>query len=91
LEANHSQPGSARAEAERRRYVFSSSPLSVDVDFLFRAMALKALDQRLANPANTSSAAQSSRPHPPTTPPKLETTKTPDEDEGGDLGTGASR
>jgi len=73
LEANHSQPGSARAEAERRR-----------------AMALKALDQRLANPANTPPAAQSSRPHPSTAPPKPETTKTPDESEGGDLGAGAS-
>ena len=30
LEANHSQPGSARAEAERRRPVFSA--LSVNVD-----------------------------------------------------------
>jgi hypothetical protein len=54
-------------------------------------MALKALDQRLANPANTSSAAQSSRPHPSTAPPKPETPKTPDESEGGDLGAGASR
>lgn len=90
MEANHSQPGSARAEAERRRCVLSS-PLSVDVDILFRAMALKALDQRLANPANASSAAQSSRPHSSTTPPKPEATKTPDEHEGGDLGMGASR
>ncbi|KAF8460978.1 DUF1751-domain-containing protein [Russula ochroleuca] len=71
LEANHSQPGSARAEAERRR-----------------AMALKALDQRLANPANTSSPAQSSRPHPQASSTKPETTKIPDENEGGDLGTG---
>jgi len=70
LEANHSQPGSARAEAERRR-----------------AMALKALDQRLANPASTSSPAQSSHPQPSATPPKPET-KTPDESDGGDLGTG---
>ncbi|KAI0001674.1 eukaryotic integral membrane protein [Russula vinacea] len=62
LEANHSQPGTARAEAERRR-----------------AMALKALDQRLANPANTSTPAPSSRPHPQAV---------PDENEGGDLGTG---
>ncbi|KAI9512527.1 DUF1751-domain-containing protein [Russula earlei] len=70
METTHSQPGSARAEAERRR-----------------AMALKALDQRLANPANTSTPAQSSRPHPPAGSAKPETTKTPDESEGGDLGT----
>jgi len=69
LEANHSQPGSARAEAERRR-----------------AMALKALDQRLANPANTT-AAQPSRPQPPASSSNPETTKVPDENEGGDLGT----
>jgi len=69
LEANHSQPGSARAEAERRR-----------------AMALKALDQRLANPANTT-AAQPSRPQPPASLSNPETTKVPDESEGGDLGT----
>ncbi|KAF8506755.1 DUF1751-domain-containing protein [Russula emetica] len=71
LEANLSQPGSARAEAERRR-----------------AMALKALDQRVANPANTPSPAQPSRPSPQTTSTKPEITKTPDESEGGDLGTG---
>jgi len=70
LEANHSQPGSARAEAERRR-----------------AMALKALDQRLANPATTSSPAHSSRPQPPASLSKSES-KTPEESEGGDLGTG---
>ncbi|KAF8274141.1 eukaryotic integral membrane protein-domain-containing protein [Lactarius quietus] len=52
-----------------------------------RAMALKALDQRLANPASTSSAAQPSRPQPPAGSSKPETTKTPDEHEGGDLGT----
>lgn len=51
-------------------------------------MALKALDQRLANPANTPSPAQPSRPQPSITPSKPETTKTPDENEGGDLGTG---
>ncbi|KAH9065791.1 DUF1751-domain-containing protein [Lactarius vividus] len=51
-----------------------------------RAMALKALDQRLANPANTSSSAQPSRPQPPASSSKPETTKTPDEHEAGDLG-----
>jgi len=53
-------------------------------------MALKALDQRLANPANTSSPAQASRPHPPASSSKPET-KTPEESEGGDLGTGVNR
>jgi len=66
LEANHAQPGSTRAEAERRR-----------------AMALKALDQRLANPANAPSSAQSARPHPPAGSPKSEGT---DEQEAADLG-----
>jgi hypothetical protein len=87
LEANHSQPGSARAEAERRRFVSSSPLQDADIYLVFRAMALKALDQRLANPANTSSPAQSSRPQQSTAPPKPEATKTPDESEGGDLGT----
>ena len=88
LEANHSQPGSARAEAERRRFVFLSPSQNVDIHLgFFRAMALKALDQRLANPASTSSPAQSSHPQPSATPPKPET-KTPDESDGGDLGTG---
>jgi hypothetical protein len=50
-------------------------------------MALKALDQRLANPANAPPPAQSSRPHPQASSTKPETTKTPDENEGGDLGT----
>ncbi|KAH9997708.1 eukaryotic integral membrane protein [Russula compacta] len=76
LEANHSQPGSARAEAERRRLIW-----------IFRAMALKALDQRLANPTNASSPAQPPRPQPPASSSKPETTKVPDENEGGDLGT----
>ncbi|KAH9982840.1 eukaryotic integral membrane protein, partial [Lactifluus volemus] len=62
LEANHTQPGSARAEAERRR-----------------AMALKALDQRLANPTNASSSAQPARPHPPTSSSKPESTQITDE------------
>jgi hypothetical protein len=88
LEANLSQPGSARAEAERRRFVVSSLSGNVDNNSFSRAMALKALDQRLANPANASSPAQSSRPSPQATSTKLETTKTPDENEGGDLGTG---
>jgi hypothetical protein len=35
LEANHSQPGSARAEAERRRFVFSSSSTTGDIDLRF--------------------------------------------------------
>ncbi|KAI0308157.1 DUF1751-domain-containing protein [Multifurca ochricompacta] len=70
LEANHTQLGSTRAEAERRR-----------------AMALKALDQRLANPANTSSTVQAPRPPSSTSSSKAETTKIPDEHEGGDLGT----
>jgi hypothetical protein len=73
LEANHAQPVNTRAEAERRR-----------------AMALKALDQRLANPASTPSTAQPSRPQPPagsSNTSKPESTKTPDEIEGGDLGT----
>ncbi|KAN0133210.1 Eukaryotic integral membrane protein (DUF1751) domain containing protein [Lactarius tabidus] len=51
-----------------------------------RAMALKALDQRLANPASTSSAAPPSRPQPPAGSSKPETTKTPDDNEAGDLG-----
>ncbi|KAI9444852.1 DUF1751-domain-containing protein [Lactarius indigo] len=51
-----------------------------------RAMALKALDQRLANPASTPSTAQPSRPQPPAGSSKPETTKTPDEHEAGDLG-----
>ena len=88
LEANLSQPGSARAEAERRRFVVSSLSENIDNNSFSRAMALKALDQRLANPANASSPAQSSRTSPQTTSKKLETTKTPDESEGGDLGTG---
>jgi hypothetical protein len=88
LEANLSQPGSARAEAERRRFVLSSLFRIVDNDFISRAMALKALDQRLANPATTPSPAQSSRPSPQATSTKPETMKTPDENEGGDLGTG---
>ena len=50
-------------------------------------MALKALDQRLANPANAPSPAQPSRPHPQASSTKPEITKTPDENEGGDLGT----
>ena len=50
-------------------------------------MALKALDQRLANPANVPSPAQPSRPHPQASSTKPEITKTPDENEGGDLGT----
>jgi len=88
LEANHSQPGSARAEAERRRFAFPSSSPNIDIYLsFFRAMALKALDQRLANPASTSSSAQSSHPQSSATPPKPET-KTPDESEGGDLGAG---
>lgn len=88
MEANHSQPGTARAEAERRRFVVSSSR-NVDnkKNFISRAMALKALDQRLANPANTSTPAPSSRPHPQAGSTKPET-KVPDENEGGDLGTG---
>ena len=45
-------------------------------------MALKALDQRLANPTNAPSPAQ-----PPASSSKPETTKIPDENEGGDLGT----
>jgi hypothetical protein len=45
-----------------------------------RAMALKALDQRLANPANATSSAQSASPLNP------ESMKNADEDEGGDLG-----
>jgi hypothetical protein len=56
----------------------------------FRAMALKALDQRLANPANTPPPGQPSRPSPQATSTKPETTKTPDESEGGDLGTSTS-
>ncbi len=88
LEANPSQPGSARAEAERRRFVVSSLSGNVNNNSFSRAMALKALDQRLANPANAPSPAQSSRPSPPATSTKLDTTKTPDENEGGDLGTG---
>jgi hypothetical protein len=36
LEANHSQPGSARAEAERRRFVVSSSSRNVDNIFFFQ-------------------------------------------------------
>ncbi|KAI0275018.1 hypothetical protein BC834DRAFT_850692 [Gloeopeniophorella convolvens] len=56
IEANHSQPGSARAEAERRR-----------------AMALKALDQRLAKPGNARC-------------PGAEAAKAPEENEEGDLG-----
>jgi hypothetical protein len=87
LEANTSQPGSARAEAERRRFVVSSLSGNVDNNFISRAMALKALDQRLANPANTPPPAQSSRPSPQATSAKPETTKTPDESEGVDLGT----
>ena len=35
LEANHSQPGSARAEAERRRFVLPSPPPSVDIYLSF--------------------------------------------------------
>ena len=50
-------------------------------------MALKALDQRLANPANTPTPAQSSRSSLQGTSTKPET-KTPDESEGGDLGIG---
>lgn len=88
LEANLSQPGSARAEAERRRFVVASLSGNVTIISFSRAMALKALDQRLANPANTPPPAQSSRPSPQVTSTKPETTKTPDENEGGDLGTG---
>ena len=35
LEANHSQPGSARAEAERRRFVFPSSSQHVNIYLSF--------------------------------------------------------
>jgi hypothetical protein len=35
LEANHSQPGSARAEAERRRFALPFSSLIVDIDFVY--------------------------------------------------------
>jgi hypothetical protein len=87
LEANLSQPGSARAEAERRRFVVSSLSGYRQIISFSRAMALKALDQRLANPANTPPPAQPSRPSPQATSTKPETTKTPDESEGGDLGT----
>jgi hypothetical protein len=88
LEANHTQPGSTRAEAERRRFVLRSSSQVVDkqLTWFFRAMALKALDQRLANPANAPSSTPSARPHPPASSSNPEGTKITDEHEAGDLG-----
>ena len=44
-------PGGPRAEAERRRFVDVKSFVFVYFNCIFRAIALKALDQRLANAA----------------------------------------
>ena len=68
IESGYSQlPGGARAEAERRRYAPCLSRNGDVSDLNLSALALKALDQRLANPATNSpiqngpSASQSSR------------------------------
>lgn len=60
-------PGSARAEAERRRYVYifiGCMPLSINGNVIYRALALKALDMRLSTkqPAAVSAASSSSTP-----------------------------
>lgn len=47
-------PGSARAEAERRRYAFPQLLSLGTYNYIRSAMALKALDQRLANTASAS-------------------------------------
>lgn len=55
VESGYSQlPGGARAEAERRRYAVTSRIHDVS-DLGFSALALKALDQRLANSATNPS------------------------------------